>query len=132
MTPFSFALAHSLPEALLAVGALVLLMLGVFRARGGRDWIISECAIALVGVAFLLLFFDAGDKALVWDGAFIDDRFGRFMKGLALLGSLITLLMSLDYMRRNDIDLFEFPVLIVIATLGMLMLISAQNLIALY
>ena len=132
MTPFSFALAHSLPEAVLGIGALVLLMLGAFRARDGRDWIISELAIGLLGIAFLLLFVGVGPKSLVWDGAFIDDAFGRFMKGLALVGSIVTLLLSLDYMRRKDIDLFEFPVLIVIATLGMLMLISAQNLIALY
>ena len=132
MTPISFALAHSLPEVVLAVGALALLMLGVFRAKGGRDWIISECAIGVLGVAFLLLFLDVGPKVTVWDGAFIDDTFGRFMKGLSLIGAIVSLLLSLDYMRREDIDLFEFPVLIVIATLGMLMLISAQNLIALY
>src|SRR5689334_9511335 len=118
MTPFSFALAHSLPEAVLAVGALVLLMMGAFRGRDGRDWIISECAIGLLGIAFLLLFAGVGPKAVIWDGAFVDDAYGRFMKGLALIGSIVTLLLSLDYMRRKDIDLFEFPVLIVIATLG--------------
>ena len=51
---------------------------------------------------------------------------------LALVGSLVTLLMSLDFMRREKIDQFEYPVLVLIATLGMMMLISAQNLIALY
>ena len=132
MNPISFALAHSLPEVVLAVGALALLMLGVFRARDGRDWIISECAIAVLGIAFLLLFFGIGPKALAWDGAFIDDTFGRFMKGLSLIGSIVTLLLSHDYMRREKIDLFDFPVLVIIATLGMLMLISAQNLISLY
>ena len=114
------------------MGALALLVLGVVRARDGRDWIISELAIALLGIAFILLFFELKGGALVWDGAFVDDAFGRFMKGLALLGSLLTLILSLDYMRRHDIDLFEFPILVLIATLGMLMLISAQNLIALY
>ena len=118
MNPISFALAHSLPEVVLAVGALALLMLGVFRARDGRDWIISECAIAVLGIAFLLLFFGIGPKALAWDGAFIDDTFGRFMKGLSLIGSIVTLLLSHDYMRREKIDLFEFPVLVIIATLG--------------
>ena len=132
MTPFSVALAHSLPEAILALGALVLLMLGVYRARDGRDWIISELAIALLGVAFLLLFRDVNTIAVVWGGSFVDDAFGRFMKGLALLGAIGTLALSLDYMRRENIDLFEFPVLVVIATLGMLMLISARDLIALY
>jgi NADH-quinone oxidoreductase subunit N len=54
------------------------------------------------------------------------------MKGLALIGSMVTLLLSLDYMRREKIDLFEFPVLVLLATLGMLMLISAQTLMSLY
>ncbi len=132
MTPFSFAVAHSLPEIVLAAGALVLLMLGVFRAKDGRDWIISELAIALLGVAFLLLFYDLKSNAIVWGGSFIDDAFGRFMKALALLGAIGALVLSLDFMRRENIDQFEFPVLIVIATLGMLMLISARDLIALY
>jgi NADH-quinone oxidoreductase subunit N len=132
MTPISFALAHSLPEAVLALGALILLMLGVFRAKDGRDWIISECAIAVLGLAFLLLFAGTGEKVVVFDGAFIDDAYGRYMKGLALIGSIVTLLLSLDYMRREKIDLFEFPILVLLATLGMLMLISAQSLISLY
>jgi len=132
MTSFSLALAHSLPEVTLAIGALALLMLGVFLAKDGRDWIISELAIVVLGLAFLQLFLGVGPKVVVCDGAFVDDTFGRFMKGLALIGSIVTLLLSMDYMRREKIDLFEFPVLVVIATLGMLMLISAQNLIALY
>ncbi len=131
MTPLSFAFAHSLPEILLAIGALCLLMLGVFKS-GGRDWIISELAIAILGVAFLMMFVELKEPALVYDGAFIDDAFGRFMKALALGGALISLLMSREFMAREGIDLFEFPVLVLLATLGMLMLISAHNLIALY
>ncbi len=131
MTPISFALAHTLPELILAGGALVLLMLGAFRAGKG-DWIISELAIGLLGIALLTLFFPLEGKALIWDGAFIDDTFGRFMKGLALMGALVSLLLSREYMAREKIDQFEFPVLILLATTGMLMLISAQNLIGLY
>ncbi len=131
MTPLSFAFAHSLPEIFLAVGALALLMLGVFKS-GGRDWIISEAAIVILGVALLSMFVESGDKAVVYDGAFIDDAFGRFMKALALGGALISLLLSREFMARENIDFFEFPVLVLLATLGMLMLISAHNLIALY
>ena len=131
MPPISFALAHTLPELILAVGALVLLMLGAFRA-GRTDWIISELAIGLLGVALITLFFPLQGVAIVWDGAFIDDAFARFMKALALIGALVSILLSREYMAREKIDQFEFPVLIVLATLGMLMLISAQSLIALY
>ena len=73
-----------------------------------------------------------GKRRDVFDGAFIDDAFARFMKVLALLGSLVTLVMSQDYMRRERIEQFEFPVLVLLSTLGMLMLISANGLIALY
>lgn len=131
MPPISFALAHSLPEIILAVGALVLLMLGAFRA-GRSDWIISELAIGLLGVALITLFFPLQGTAIIWDGAFVDDAFARFMKALALTGALVSILLSREYMARAKIDQFEFPVLIVLATLGMLMLISAQSLISLY
>ncbi len=132
MTPFSFALAHSLPEAVLAIGALVLLMLGVFRAKDGRDWLISELAIGVLSLAFVLLFFNIQGSAVIWSGSFVDDAFGRFMKALALAGAIGSLVLSVDFMRREGIDLFEFPVLVVLASLGMLMLISARDLIALY
>jgi NADH-quinone oxidoreductase subunit N len=71
-------------------------------------------------------------EGVVFNGAFIDDHFSDFMKVLALGGSIVTLLLSGDFMRRAGVDKFEFPVLIVLATLGMLMLISANGLIALY
>ena len=54
------------------------------------------------------------------------------MSGLALVGSLVTLLLSLEFMRSERIAGFEFPVLILLSTLGMLMLISANDFIALY
>ena len=131
MNSLSFALAHTLPELILAGGALVLLMMGVYKGTKG-DGIISELAIAILGVAFLTLFTKLDGKALIWDGAFVDDAYGRFMKGLTLVGALVSLLLSREYMAREKIDQFEFPVLILLSTTGMLMLISAQNLIGLY
>lgn len=131
MTNLSFALAHSFPEIIMALGALLLLMLGAFGA-GKRDWIISEVAIVVLGIAFLSILFGIEGRAVIWDGAFVDDAFGRFMKMLAIGGALVSLLLSREFMARNGIDLFEFPVLVVLATLGMSMLISAHSLIALY
>jgi NADH-quinone oxidoreductase subunit N len=131
MTSMSYTLLHSLPEAVLAVGALALLLCGAWRGEKATAFI-TEAALVLLGIAILAMFFQIGSKAPLFDGAFIDDAFGRFMKVLVLTGSLVTLLMSLDFMRREKIDRFEYPVLILIATLGMLMLISAQTLIALY
>ncbi len=66
------------------------------------------------------------------DGSFIVDAFAKFMKLLILLGSAATIVLSTDYLRREGIDRFEYPILIVLSTIGMLMMISANDLIALY
>ena len=92
----------------------------------------TEIAVGLLGLAILVIFSAARRTAIVFNGAFIDDGFGRFMKVLALAGSLVTLIMGQDFLAREKIDKFEFPILILLSTLGMLMLISARNLIALY
>ncbi|HEY8215008.1 MAG TPA: NADH-quinone oxidoreductase subunit NuoN, partial [Methylocystis sp.] len=68
----------------------------------------------------------------VFDGAYIDDGFSRFMKALTLIGAIASILMSVDWLQRNGLEKFEYPVLIMLSTLGMLLLISADNLIALY
>jgi len=132
MTSLSFAFAHSLPEIILAAGALMLILIGAIRGRES-DGPITELAIGLIGIALAVTVLSTkSSPAVIFDGAFIDDPFGRFMKILALTGSLISLFMGQDYLAREKIDKFEFPILIVLSTLGMLMLISATGLIALY
>src|SRR4029077_2291687 len=59
------------------------------------------------------------------------DQFARFLKVLALTGSAVAILMSFDY-RNREPHKFEYPILILLSTTGMLMLISASDLIALY
>ncbi|HYP57688.1 MAG TPA: NADH-quinone oxidoreductase subunit NuoN [Beijerinckia sp.] len=131
MTSLSFALAHTLPEAILAGGILLLILLGAIRGKES-DGPMTELAVAFTGAAILAILLGTKTTAVIFDGAFIDDAFGRFMKVLALVGSLVTLIMSQDFLVREKFDKFEFPILILLSTLGMLMLISAKGLIALY
>jgi NADH-quinone oxidoreductase subunit N len=131
MNSLYLELAHALPEAILAVGAIVLVLLGAIRGKES-DGPMSELAVAILGAAILAIVLGSPDQGVVFNGAFIDDRFGDFMKVLSLSGSIVVLLMSGDFMRRAGVDKFEYPILIVLATLGMLMLISANGLIALY
>ena len=63
---------------------------------------------------------------------FVVDPFSNFLKILILLGSGLAIIMSLGYLRREGMERFEFPILIVLATLGMLMMVSASDLISLY
>lgn len=123
--------APALPEIMLAVGAMALLMLGVFRKDSESNlpgWI----SAGLLAAAGLIVYFSGGAERTLFDGAFINDGFSRFMKILVLTGSAVALVMSFDYLRDARLLKFEFPVLITLATLGMMMMISANDLIALY
>jgi NADH-quinone oxidoreductase subunit N len=125
------ALTPVLPEIVLAVGAMVLLMLGAFRTdRGGNaaNWL----AVALLLLAGGAVVWLPHERLVAFGDSFVVDDFARFLKILALIGSAAAILMSFDYLRAERAQKFEYPVLIVISTLGMLMLISAADLLALY
>ncbi len=128
--PEALNLEAAFPELTLAVGAMALLMLGVFmkRERGELILWLSVLLLALAGV------FVAGGEgtATLFNGSFIVDPYARMMKLLVLAGAAIALVMSVEYWRDAGGVKFEFPILILFATTGMLMMISANDLIALY
>ena len=126
-----FNLAPVMPEFVLALSSLALILFG---AIGGERWTraLYEVAIGLLGVVLLIVAFNHREASVSFDGAFVDDAFAHFMKILALIGSIATLVMSIPFLRQQGINKFELPILVMLATLGMLTLISAGNLIALY
>jgi len=120
-----------LPEIVLVVGAMVLLMFGAYR--GERDSAAAYLGgiMLLVAAAAVVLWLPAG-KIVTFNGSLVLDDFARFLKVLSFGGSAVALLMSLDYFHRERILKFEYPVLILLATAGMGVLVSAGDLIALY
>jgi len=131
MSPLSLALGHCLPELILAAGSVVLLFVGAIRGKE-QDGLLTEFSVGVLAVAIAVILLGSKTNAVVLDGAFIDDGFGRFMKVFTLGCSLVTVAMSQDFLAREKINKFEFPILVLLSTLGMLMLISADGLIALY
>jgi NADH-quinone oxidoreductase subunit N len=124
-------LLPALPEIVLAVGAMVFLMLGAFRGErsaGAMNWL---AILLLIGAGALVVWLPAG-KLVAFGGSFIVDPFARFLKLLALTGSATAILMSTSYLKVERQERFEYPILIVLSATGMLMLISAADLIALY
>ena len=89
-------------------------------------------SIALLIVAGVVVVLLPPGKLVTFGGSFVVDDFARFLKILAIAGSAAAILMSIDYDQREGQRRFEYSVLIVLSTLGMLMLISAADLIALY
>jgi NADH-quinone oxidoreductase subunit N len=126
----SQSLRLALPEVILAVGALALLMIGVFSGEKSAP-LVTGLAIALLAVVGAMLIFMTGDGQ-AFGGAFVSDTFARFMKILALIGSITAMVMSRGQAKALELDKFEFPVLLVLATLGMMVLISANDLLAFY
>ena len=120
-----------LPEVVLAAGTLALVLYGALRGERGSA-LVNEFAVGLLGLVFILMVARNRPMGVTFYGSFADDAFTRFMSALALVGSLVTLLLSVEFMRQERIGGFEFPVLILISTLGILMLISANDFIALY
>jgi NADH-quinone oxidoreductase subunit N len=120
-----------LPEIVLGLGAMALLMAGVFRVNVGvRN--VDYAAIALLIVTGIIILLLPPGKLASFSGSFVVDDFARFLKILALIGSAAAIAMSIDYDRQERQERFEYSVLILLSTLGMLMLISAADLIALY
>jgi NADH-quinone oxidoreductase subunit N len=120
-----------LPELVLAVGAMVLLMLGAYRGDQTTA-ALSGFAVMLLILAGMLILLMPGDKAVAFGGSFVVDGFSRFLKLLVLLGSVGVILLSVEFLRDVRLRRFEYPILILLSTTGMLMLISAADLIALY
>ncbi|MEM9331347.1 MAG: NADH-quinone oxidoreductase subunit NuoN [Pseudomonadota bacterium] len=117
-------------ELWLALGAMAMLMYGVFAGERSSSQVTGLSIAVLVAAAIWL--FATSDRGEAMNGAFILDDFAWFMKLLTLLGSGLAVIMSVNYMKREGVMDFEYPVLVITATLGMMIMISANDLIALY
>jgi NADH-quinone oxidoreductase subunit N len=123
-------LGPALPEIILAIGAIVMVLIGAIQGERSTR-LLEGCAVALFALALVLVV--AGDgKLITFNGGFIVDAFARFMKVLTLIGAAASIIMSSGTLRRDGSMRFEFPILIVLATIGMMMMISANDLISLY
>src|ERR1051325_10614212 len=126
-------LGAALPEIWVAVAAMVLLLLGAYT--GDRLMrLVGLLAIAVMVIAIVMLLgIDVSTAPqLAFNGHFIVDKCGVFAKVLALIASITAIWMSFSYAEREGMARFELPILMLLATLGMLLMISANDLISLY
>jgi NADH-quinone oxidoreductase subunit N len=124
-------LIPTLPEIILAVGALVLVLFGALRGEKSVAPM-SAGVITLFALAIVAILYQPEGRVIAFSGSFVTDGFARFMKILTLIGAVSVMLLSIDFLRRESIERFEYPILILLSTLGMMMMISAGDLIALY
>jgi len=126
-------LGPALPEIIVAVGAMALLMLGVFQKETNEaGQTVGWLAIAVLVAAGAALLAPGAAPQRLFNDAFVVDGFARFMKLLILAGSIGALLLSFDFLKARNMMRFEYPVLVLLATVGMMMMASASDLISLY
>jgi len=125
------AFGPALPEIILAVGVLMLILFGSFRGERSAA-LVTIGSLALLFVAFVAVLLLPTSRTVTMGGSFIVDGFAKYMKLLVLLGSAATIALSTDYLRREGIDRFEYPILILLSTIGSMMMVSANDLIGLY
>ena len=126
-----YPLLPVLPELVLAAGAMVLLLLGAYRGQGTTRTVTWLSIALLIVTGFLVLMLPAG-KLITFGGSFILDDFARFLKILALIGSAVTLILSAEFLSSPSGRIFEYSILVLLSTVGMMVLISAGDLIMLY
>jgi NADH-quinone oxidoreductase subunit N len=126
-----YQLLPVVPELVLAVGAMVLLMIGAYRGPGTTTVVAAAAVCLLVLTGALVLSLPSG-RLSTFGGSFVVDDFARFLKILSLIGSIATLILSREFLSVPSRRIFEYPVLVLLSTLGMMVLISAADLISLY
>ncbi len=122
-----------LPEIFLSCAAMVLLVFGACsKSPSSFRFILWVCVIVL-GLAMLLLTIPSADgRSLTFNGMFVSDPFAIYFKVLVLLASILAVIVARSFLERQNTARFEYGILILFSTIGMMMMISANNLISLY
>ncbi|SNS80975.1 NADH-quinone oxidoreductase subunit NuoN [Tropicimonas sediminicola] len=125
-------LAIILPEIVLALFAMLALLGAVWTGKDESASTVSWITAAVLVAVAIWISLSGGGTRVAFGGMFVDDAFARFAKVTLLLAAAIVLILSEGFFSRRGALHFEYPVLIVLASVGMMVMVSAGDLIALY
>ena len=121
-----------LPEIALAVFAMLALLAGVYTGKDKTAplmvWVTSAVFVLIAAV----IGYGGSGTTTAFGGTFVDDAFARFAKVVILLSAAAVLLMSQDYMTKRSLLRFEYPLLVALSVVGMMVMVSAGDLMVLY
>jgi NADH-quinone oxidoreductase subunit N len=126
---FTSSLVLVYPELILGGGALALLVLGAVLGDKSSG-LIGALSSAVLGVAAVAAAFSQHGQAFA--GSFVMDPLAAYAKVAIFLGSIFAIILGSPWFKRAGYNRFEYPILVLLAVLGMSAMVSAKDLIALY
>ena len=119
------------PEIALSIATVILLLIGLFQTKNSFKYISNLSILTLIFI-FFLVFLNIDFTLANYNDFFINSAFIQFFKGLIIMGSLATIIITKNYFIELKLTRFEIPILILFSILGMMVLISSNDLIAMY
>ena len=120
-----------IPQIFLLFSAIILLMLGSFTKKNSAKIIVYFSVLTLFLVTFLEIFMP-WDIHVIFNNSLVENGFSRFVKSIIFMSSAFVIILSSKWLIRYDEKAFEYPILILFSSLGMSLMISANDLITLY
>ena len=132
MSEFDFSsLGPIVPELFLAVSAMLLLVIGVSRGNSSTN-LMGWSVVGVLATAMLLMAGQDTDGEAILNGMFVHDKFTFYMKFLVLSGLIACVTLSVQYLHQDRMVRFEYPILLLFAGIGMMIMISANDMLSLY
>jgi NADH-quinone oxidoreductase subunit N len=120
-----------MPEIFLSLMIMSLLMLGVFKKQDALPYVFNLSLVALV-VCFVMTILVKDHQQIAFHGMFVTNKFTQLAKALILIAVIAVMVMTSQHLEREKLSKFEYPILLLFATLGMMAMVSANDLIAMF
>ena len=120
-----------IPQFFLLFSAIILLMLGSFTKKNSAKIVVYFSVLTLFLVTFLEILMP-WDIHVIFNNSLVENGFSRFAKSIIFMSSAFVIILSSKWLIRYDEKAFEYPILILFSSLGMSLMISANDLITLY
>ena len=132
MNPTFASILVAGPELVLTIGSLLALMLGTFLGQDKALRPLTWVAVLILAIAGWAVLKAPPQTVIAFDGLYVADGFSAFLKVLIIAAAAASMLLALPYLADLKTGRFEYPVLLMLATLGMCMMVSAHDLLSLY
>jgi NADH-quinone oxidoreductase subunit N len=121
---------YILPEIFLSLSIMTLLMIGVFVDKSYK--LVNSLTIIIIFFTIALIISQPDEIIKIFDDSYIIDKLSSYMKITTLLFCSLILILSQDYLKINNLNKIEYPIIILASVLGMIIMISSYDLIVFY